>query len=158
MKSEKVLKAILVLSLAGAAQDKPNFNGYWLLDTGKSDFGHFPVPDTQTNVIEHKGESIKLTQTIKSPHVPGGEASTERHYTTDGKENVNRLGPRDVKSMCRWAGNKLIIVTKLETPDGTGEIEDSWELTDGGKEMVVLRDFKEPDGGGVQKLLFKKQQ
>ncbi len=82
----------------------------------------------------------------------------ERHYTTDGKESVNRLGPRDAKSTSRWAGNKLIIVTKLETPDGTGEIDESWELTDGGKQMVVSRDFKEPDGGGVQRLLFKRQQ
>jgi hypothetical protein len=149
---------VLLLSLAAVAQDKPNFTGTWLLAIEKSDFSHFPVPDAQTNVIEHKGPNIKLTQTIRSASVPGGEASWERHYTTDGKESVNRLGPRDAKSTSKWAGNKLIIVTKLETPDGTSEIEESWELTDGGKQMVVSRDFKEPDGGGVQRLLFKKQQ
>jgi hypothetical protein len=148
---------ILLLSLAAAAQDRPNFTGNWHLDIEKSDFSHFPVPDTQTNVIEHKDPNIKLAQTIRSASVPGGEASTERHYTTDGKESVNRLGLRDAKSISKWVGNRLIIVTKLETPDGTGEIEESWELTDGGKQMVVSRDFKEPDGGGVQRLLFKKQ-
>jgi hypothetical protein len=154
---KNVLKAILVLSLAATAQDKPNFSGRWSLDIGKSDFSHFPVPDTQTNVIEHQRESIKLVQTIWSPSVPGGEASSERRYTTDGKENVNQVGGRDLTSTCKWAGNKLIIITKLDTPEGSREIEESWELIEGGKEMAVVRDFKEPDGGGVQKLRFGKQ-
>ena len=149
---------ILLLSLAVVAQDKPNFSGRWLLEIEKSDFSHFPVPDAQTNVIEHKGSNIKVTQTIRVASMPGGEASSERHYTTDGKESVNRLGPRDAKSTVKWDGNKMIIITMLETPDGTGEIEESWELTGGGKQMAVSRDFKEPDGGGVQRLLFKKQQ
>jgi hypothetical protein len=149
---------ILLLSLAAVAQDKPNFTGNWLLQIEKSDFSHFPVPDTQTNVIEHKGSNINLRQKITSASIPGGEASTERHYTTDGKESVNKLGPRDAKSTIKWDGNKMIIITKLEIPGGSGEIEESWELADGGRQMAVSRDFKEPDGGGVQKLLFKKQE
>jgi len=139
------------------AQDKPNFSGNWTLDTAKSDFGQFPVPDTQTNLIEHQGINIKLTQTIKGDAVPGGEASSERNYTTDGKPNVNRLGQQDVKSISRWDGNTLIVETKLETPDGTVEIRDAWELTNGGKRMVVSRDFKDLQSGGRQRFVFHKQ-
>lgn len=62
---------ILLFSLAVIAQDKPNFSGSWLLQIEKSDFSHFPVPDTQINVIEHKAVDIKLTQTIRSASVPG---------------------------------------------------------------------------------------
>ncbi len=157
MKSWTVLLGVvLLLSSAAVAQDKPNFSGKWTLDTSKSDFGEFPVPDTQTNVIEHKDPNIKLTQTIRGQAVPGGEASSERHYTTDGKESSNKLGPQDLKSTCNWDGNKLAINTKLETPDGTVEIKDSWELTDGGKQMVVTRYFKGPQGESTQRLLFKK--
>ena len=148
---------VLLLSLAAAAQDKPNFSGKWLLDMEKSEFSHFPPPMAQTNAIEHQGVNIKLTQTIRISDGPDGEASFERHYTTDGHENVNKLGPRDAKSTSRWDGGKLIILMRLETPDGTGEIEESWALAEGGKQMVVSRDFKEPDGGGIQRLLFKRQ-
>ena len=149
---------ILLMSLAAVAQDKPNFGGTWLLDVEKSNFSHFPVPVAQTNAIEHQGVNIKLTQIIRNSPGPDGEVSLERRYTTDGKENLNKLGPADAKSTVKWEGNKMIIVTKLETPAGTGEIDESWELNDGGKQMVVSRDFNEPDGGGVQRLLFKRQQ
>ena len=127
-----LLEVILLLSSAAVAQGKPGFSGKWALDTVKSDFGELPVPDSQTNIIEHKDPNIKLTQTIRGANVSGGEASSERHYTTDGKESSNKLGQQEVKSTCRWDGNKLVINTKLETPDGTVEIKDSWELTDGG--------------------------
>jgi hypothetical protein len=109
---------------------------------------------TDKNVIEHKDPNIKVTQTVRGEAVPGGEASIERHYTTDGKESVNRLGPQDAKSTAKWDGNKVVIETKLETPDGTVEIKDSWELTEGGKQLVVSRNFN----GDRQRLLFNKRQ
>ena len=152
-----LLQVILLLSSAAVAQDKPNFSGKWALDTAKSDFGELPAPDSQTNVIEHKDPNIKLTQTIRGASVSGGEASSERRYTTDGKESPNKLGQQEVKSTCTWHGNKLVIDTKLEAPEGTLDIKDSWELTDGGKQMVVTRDFKGPQGERTQRLLFNKQ-
>ena len=152
-----LLQVILLLSSAAVAQDKPNFSGKWALDTAKSDFGELPGPDTQTNVIEHKDPNIKLTQTIRGASVSGGKASSERRYTTDGKESPNKLGQQEVKSTCTWHGNKLVIDTKLEAPEGTLDIKDSWELTDGGKQMVVTRDFKGPQGERTQRLLFNKQ-
>ena len=158
MKSCTILLGILLLSSAAVAQDKPNFSGTWALDTVKSDFGELPVPDTQTNVIDHKDSNIELTQTIRGQAVPGGEASSERHYTSDGKENSNKVGEQDVKSTCKWDGKQLVIGTKLETPNGTVEIKDSWELADGGKQMAVTRNFKGPQGERNQRLLFNKQQ
>jgi len=158
MKPLRIFLAFLLLfSLTVLAQDKPNFSGKWQLDTAKSEFGQFPAPDTQTNVIDHKEPDIRLKQTIKSEAVPGGEATVDRHYTTDGKENVNEVRPQQVKSTAKWEGNKLLINTKLEIPDGTIEIKDSWELTDGGKQLLVIREFKTPQGDQQQKLLFNKQ-
>jgi uncharacterized lipoprotein YehR (DUF1307 family) len=159
MKSCMILLAvILLLPLTAVAQDKPNFSGKWGLDTRKSDFGEFPVPDSQTNVIEHKGTSIKLTQTIKGDAITGGVASTERHYTTDGKESSNKVGQQELTSICKWDGNKLVIDTKLQSPDGPVEIKDSWELADGGKRLVVARMFKGPQGERGQRLVFNSQE
>lgn len=158
MKKTAILIALVVLlSLCAAADDKPNFSGKWVLDKGQSDFGDFPSPDSQTNVIEHKEPDIKLTQTVKGDAIPGGEATTERHYTTDGKENVNHLGPAEVKSTSKWDGSKLITVAKLETPNGTVEIKDSWELAESGKQFIINRNFKSQGGERNQKLVFNKQ-
>ena len=153
-----LLQVILLLSSAAVAQDKPNFSGKWALDTAKSDFGELPAPDSQTNIIEHKDPNIKLTQTIRGQDVSGGEASSERYYTTDGKESSNKVGQQEVKSTCRWDGKRLVIDTKLDTPAGPVEIKDSWELADGGKQLVAKRDFKGPQGERSQRLLFNKQQ
>jgi len=62
-----------------------------------------------------------------------------------------------VKSTSKWDGNKLVIHTKLESPNGTVDINDSWELTEGGKQMVVTRHFKGPQGERSQTLVFYKQ-
>jgi hypothetical protein len=157
MKSCTLLLGILLLSSVAIAQDKPNLSGKWVLDTAKSDFGELPAPESQTNIIEHKDTDIKLTQTIRGQAVPGGEASSERRYTTDRKEISNKVGQQEVKSTCKWDGNQLVIDTKLETPSGTTVIKDSWELTGGGKQMVVTRNFKGPQGERTQKLYFNKQ-
>src|SRR5579864_2823942 len=148
----------LALALSPAiAQDKPNFSGKWVLDTAASDFGDFPAPDSQINVVDHQEPNIHLTQTIRGEAVPGGEATSDRHYTTDAKENTNKIGGREIKSTTRWDNHKLVTIVKLETPDGTVEIKDSWELGGEGKQLVVTRDFKGPQGERNQKLVFTKQ-
>jgi hypothetical protein len=151
------MAAMLLLSLAATAQDKPDFSGKWQLDVAKSDFGEFPVPDSQTNVIEQKDRNIKLTQTIRGEAVPGGEASMEREFITDNKEHSVKIGPADARSTATWNGDALVIDTKIETPAGTMQIGDSWKLTDGGKQIVVTRDFKTPQGEQHQRLVFNKQ-
>lgn len=154
----KCLLAIaLALSLCAVAQDKPDFSGTWQLDVAKSDFGGLASPDSQTNAIQHKGVNIKLNQTIQGEAVHGGETSTERNYKTDGTPTVNKLGPSDAASTATWDGNTLVIVTRLETPDGNLEVKDFWKLESGGKQMVVSREFKNQDGGGTQRLLFQRQ-
>jgi hypothetical protein len=67
------LDAILLaatFALTAAAQDKPNFSGKWVLDPQQSDFGDFPAPQSQVNVIDHKEPKIKLTQTIRGDAIP----------------------------------------------------------------------------------------
>jgi len=145
---------LIVLSLAFAAADKSNFSSTWVLDTAKSDFGETSVPPIQTNVIEHKEPNIRMTTTSKSPQ---GEHTTGRSYTTDGRENTNSIGPGVAKSTSKWDGAKLLTKTKIEGPDGTLEIDDLWELADGGKQMIIRRDFKGPQGEASQKLIYRKK-
>ena len=146
--------ALLWLPFTSGAQDKPNLSGTWVLDTEKNDFGDLPVTGSQTNVIDHTEPNIKLTQTIEGEFVPDGRASTQRRYSTDGKETMNVLGDRPVKSTTRWEGNRLLTDTTLEAPAGKIEIKDSWEITADRKQMTITRNFKSPEGERQQKLVF----
>ena len=145
---------LIVLSLAFAAADKPDFSGTWVLDTAKSDLGVTSVPPIQTNVIDHKEPNIRMTTMSKGQQ---GEHTTERSYTTDGKGNTNSIGPGVAKSTSKWDGAKLVTKTKMEGPDGTLEIDDLCELADGGKQMIIRRDFKGPQGKASQKLVYHKK-
>jgi hypothetical protein len=149
--------AVLLAAWIANAQDRPNFSGTWVLDTEKSDFGDLPIPGSQTNVIDQSEPDIQLTQTITGESVPGGRASTQRHYSTDGKESSNDLGGRQVKSTARWDGNRLLVETRLDAPEGKIAIRDLWEMTSDRKQMTITRDFQGPQGDHHQKLIFNQQ-
>jgi hypothetical protein len=148
------LALLLALSLAFAAADKSDFSGTWVLDHAQSDFGVTSVPPLQTNVIEHKEPNIRMATTSKGDR---GTHTTERSYITDGKEHTLDVGPGRAKSTSKWDGAKLVTQTKIEGPDGILEIDDLWELADGGKQMIIRRDFKGPQGEASQKLVYRKK-
>ncbi len=147
--------ALLAVASAGFSQDaKPNFSGKWVLDTGKSDFGALPGPNSRTDVIDHQDPKLKVNSTIKGPQ---GERVVERSYTTDGKENTNTQGNTEVKSKTRWEGKQLVTELKLEIQGNPVEIKDVWELGEDGKVLTMKRDLKSSQGETSQKLHFDKQ-
>jgi hypothetical protein len=148
---------LLVIAAAGA-QAKPDFSGKWVLDVAKSDFGQAPAPESIVHVVVHKEPNVTITTTQKSG---GGETTNERKLTTDGKENVNRLkmmgGEQEAKSTSKWDGGKLTTTTKLDMQGMAVELQDTWELSDGGKVLTVVRQTTAPQGSLTQKFVFNKQ-
>src|SRR5438876_12143671 len=108
MKLKAVLPVVLAVgALLAVGQDKaPDLTGKWKLDTAKSDFGMLPPIESQTNTIDYKDPKLKIATTVKGAQ---GERSFESNYTTDGKENTNQQGPRDIKTTASWAGKKLVM-------------------------------------------------
>jgi hypothetical protein len=149
--------AVILFVFAAGAQGQPDFSGTWLLDTGKSDFGDLAAPISQTNVIEHKDASIDVIQTITSENIPGGTASTRRHYSTDGKETSSGTGGTQLKFTAKWDGGRLLVHTTSETPVGRTEIDDVWELREAGGPLVITRRLKLEQGDHQQKLVFNKE-
>jgi hypothetical protein len=137
---------------------KPNFSGTWNLDVAKSDFGGAPAPDSIVHVIEHKDPSLKVTTTQKGQQ---GEVTNTRNLTTDGKETVNKMrtmvGEQDVTSTTKWNGNKLANVYKVDIQGTAIEINEAWEVSEGGKVLSVSRDVKTPQGDFHQQYVFNKQ-
>jgi hypothetical protein len=153
-----VCGAALLLTLSAAAQGIPDFSGTWTLDAAKSDFGPMPPPESVVMVIDHKEPALKVATTQKSQM---GDASNESTYTTDGKENLNKMrspgGDQDVKSTTKWSGKTLVTSRTIDAQGMSIGIDDAWELSADGKVLTVTRQLKTPQGDFSTKLVFNKK-
>ena len=99
-----------------------------------------PAPNSRTDKIKHEDPALKITTTQKSQQ---GELTNTRNLTTDGKESVNKMrtmaGEQDVKSTTTWNGNKLANAFKLDIQGSAIDINETWELSDGGKVLSVAQ-------------------
>jgi hypothetical protein len=150
---------IFLLAGSAVAQNAtPNFSGTWNLDVAKSDFGPAPPPDSVVMVIDHKEPNLKVTTTQKGAP---GDTTNESNITTDGKANVNKLrtmgGELDVNSTSTWNGKKLATTRTFEVQGMSIAMNDSWELSDDGKVMTMVREIKTPQGDFGTKMVFNKK-
>lgn len=151
--------AILFLVASALAQGAvPNFSGTWDLDVAKSDFGPAPPPESVVMVIDHKEPNIKTTTTQKGTQ---GDATNVSNITTDGKENVNKLqamgAEQDIRSTSKWSGKQLATERTLEIQGMTIGMNDSWELSDDGKVMTIVRQIDTPQGAFATKMILNKK-
>ena len=150
--------AIVLLAASVYAQGLPNFTGTWTFDAAKSDFGPIPPPESIVMVIDHKEPTLKVNVTQKTPM---GEAANDSTYTTDGKDNINKMrspaGEQDVKSTTKWNGKTLTTSRTIEAQGMSIGIDDAWELSADGKVMTINRQLKTPQGDFSTKIVLNKQ-
>jgi hypothetical protein len=153
----KTMVAVLTVTAFAAtlaAQGKPNFSGTWKLNVTKSDFGPLPAPSSRTDVIEHADPALKISTTAENPQ---GKQSTTASYTTDGKEVLNKMGPREVKSIVTWEGNTLVVNSKFSFNDNDVTVKSVWTLSDDGKTLTQNAHLAAQMGEADQKMVFEKQ-
>lgn len=137
------------------AQQKPDFSGTWKLNVAKSEFGPLPAPTSRTDVITHKEPSLSNSVTAEGAQ---GKQEYTLSYTIDGKEALNKMGPREVKSTLKWVGSDLVISSKFVFNDMDVTSESTWTLSPDGKTLTVKAHFKSAMGEADQKLVFEKQE
>ena len=150
---------VLLLPVSAWLQDtKPNLTGKWSLDIAKSEFGPIPPPESMVAVIEHQEPNVRITTTQKSPD---GEIVNSRSLTTDGKPNTNKLktmgGEVEVKSTTSWDGKKLRTSFTLEVAGGAIDVAEALELSEDGKSLILVRDYKSAQGPFMTRAVFNKQ-
>jgi hypothetical protein len=149
---------LLALTLSPSAQGAPNFTGTWALDAAKSDFGPMPPPESVVMVVDHKEPSLKVTITQKTQM---GEATNSSTYTTDGKDNVNKMrspaGEQDVKSTTKWNGKMLATSRTIEAQGMSIGIDETWDLSADGKVLTIDRTLKTPQGDFSTKMAMNKK-
>ena len=150
--------AAVLLTVSLSAQGLPNFTGTWTLDAAKSDFGPIPPPESIVMVIDHKEPTLKVNVTQKTPM---GEAANDSTYTTDGKNNINKMrspaGEQDVKSTTKWNGKTLTTSRTIEAQGMSIGIEETWDLAADGKVLTINRMLKTPQGDFDTKITLNKK-
>jgi len=150
--------AAVLLTVSLSAQGLPNFTGTWTLDAAKSDFGPIPPPESIVMVIDHKEPTLKVNVTQKTPM---GEAANDSTYTTDGKDNINKMrspaGEQDVKSTTKWNGKTLTTSRTIEAQGMSIGIEETWDLSADGKVLTINRMLKTPQGDFNTKITLNKK-
>jgi len=150
--------AAVLLTVSLSAQGLPNFTGTWTLDAAKSDFGPIPPPESIVMVIDHKEPTLKVSVTQKTPM---GEAANDSTYTTDGKDNINKMrspaGEQDVKSTTKWNEKTLTTSRTIEAQGMSIGIEETWDLAADGKVLTINRMLKTPQGDFNTKITLNKK-
>ncbi|MGH7469048.1 MAG: hypothetical protein ACRENP_13920 [Longimicrobiales bacterium] len=141
--------AMLLWVSAVSAQDKPNFAGKWEPDAAKNEaaggggggarggggrggMGLGPI----TVAVDAAGLSV-------TRETQNGPVTTV--YKLDGSETAITMGQMEAKATAKWDGAKIVIVQKVQTPNGerVSTIEYSMEGSN-----LVIATTQPPRGGG----------
>jgi hypothetical protein len=151
---------VLTLCLLAMAAPKPNFNGAWVMDRGRS-FG-LPGNMQQTMTVIQTEDRIEVeTRLIQ----PDNERTVKDTYVLDGKEHeftplaAPNAPPAKGKRTANWLpdGNGLVVneVTTTDTPKGqvTTQITKKWTFT-GEDELTIAVYVDGPNGSYEAKRIF----
>ena len=168
MKKNLILAAVAVFAFAIAANAQDgNFSGTWNLDVSKSKIVGPPI-ESQTLVVTHSGDELKVEQTTKrgappagAPQGPppgggggrggmmgGGDGTMT--YTLDGKGKAStmstQMGDLQITTTAKQDGSKIEITRSIETPMGARSTSEKWTLgTDG--TLTIESQRPNRDGG-----------
>jgi hypothetical protein len=162
----KLLIGALTLAAAasvGFAQGKTDLSGTWRLNVAKSDFGPVPGPNTQTDVIEQNGQTIKINVTAEGDE---GKMQYTQTLTTDGREvTISPDSPGahpnpevTLQSIsAAWNGASLDVSQKLTYGSDPVTGVSHYTLSADGKVLTVSSDYQSPMGEAQRTFIFEKQ-
>ncbi|HXG55227.1 MAG TPA: hypothetical protein VNJ03_07580 [Vicinamibacterales bacterium] len=162
------LMAAAILSVASMAfAQTPDFSGTWTVDASAMPAPMAPATPPATppaGAPAGRGGGrgmmagpMTVTQTATTLTVArtAGENKIVTVYKLDGTESVNKQTMQgnevEIKSMAKFDGRKLSIVTKTPAPDGTMRENTAVWTMDGGNLVIETTNAR-----GTQKRVYKK--
>ncbi len=156
-----VVSAAAVLALPGWAQQGTRLNGTWKLDVAKSNFGQFPPPSSETDVIQITGTSFKQQVTSATQR---GSSTYTRACTINGKEtplspdNPNaHIGPVLLsKILCAWDGDAVVVTegAKMGGNDLTDKL--TFSVSSDGNTMTLTSHITSPTLNADRKMIYER--
>jgi len=176
MKKKIILTTIISLFLASilvsAQTSRPDYDGKWELDAGKSKLpATMRIESMALRVTQTEKELIVTSMTRRAQGNAeagamkrGGEQTAI--YNLEGKESVTETGSgtmasKETRKASFTADGKLNLnftrSFKSETGDVNLKTNEIWELTDEGKTLKVTRYMETPRGATNAEMYFTKE-
>ena len=147
-----IFAALLAAAYAFAA---PNLTGDWKLNIPHSNYGTMPAPQAVTRKIKMQGVDLNMSTYQKTAQ---REGTSELHYTTDGKECVNKVTNGESKGTAFWAGDSLVIQSSQQIQGAELKSREIWVLSADGKTLTITTHLTLPQQGEFDvKQVFEKQ-
>jgi len=132
-----------------AAQE--SLSGEWVLDTGASQFGNSPVPDSAFLSIEATGEKLVMTGVrYFSEH---GTRHTWFDMPIDGEVHPVKTDEGEFDSTASWDDSTLVIWRIAESNVGELELNERLSLRDDGASLVRDIEIEIPGMGQAFQVL-----
>jgi len=147
------MRRFLLLSLTPTALfAQTDFNGSWVMNKAKSDFGNMPeqmVPEKLALKITSSESNLKTVTTQVGAR---GENTSEASYVLDGKTaNANRGQGGEVKTIAKWDGADIAMTSSREVQGMTLTIEQKLTKTSADTLLMTTKVGGTPMGDIVMK-------
>lgn len=185
MKKLAILTAVFCLfSLSAFAQTKTNFAGSWEMDVKKSKLPEMSRVEAMTMKVTQTDKDLKVESTTKRTARPegdgagagnrrggwggglGGDGTQTFNYSLEGKETATEAVAGIPAASATLKANlekdgKLNLSSTRKFNSQMGEVtvttKETWELTDGGKTLKIMREIQSPRGAQTSEMYFTKK-
>jgi len=138
-----------------AAHPLAGFDGRWVLDAGRSDFGSaHSVLRSREDELASDGERLRVRS--RSVRANGDSTSLDYVYCADSTSE-NLLSGQLVRTTGRHAGNAIEFVSVVKLLLLELRAEERWSLAAAGDTLVMERTARSPLGNQHQVLYFAKR-
>jgi hypothetical protein len=138
------------LALLVQAQSKPNVSGTWKMNAEKSKFER-GAPKAISIKFDQQGSTLNESLTLTNDQ---GERTVNFTYTLEGKESLQQLEGRQIKTTAKWEGESLVI--EFKNDEGFNFLRKIIVSGDG-KTMTIDVKQKSPNGAANDIVVLEKQ-
>jgi hypothetical protein len=132
--------------------DKPDFTGWWSLNTAKTNYGGYPGPSAYRRAISHGGGSISMVSEQSGGQGDGVNTLT---VATDGKPVAVIVNQTPTIVTANWDGGGLIMRVAVESY--RVEFMDRLHLSADGTELISEVEITSTQGKAALTIVFDRQ-
>ncbi len=145
--------AVLLVAVAAAAQEKPNFSGTWKQNMEKS-----PTKSSwlksYLNKIEQNDATLKVTTTTVGDR---GERSYDRTYSIGKEEKSQDHEGDEFTTTVKFDAGSLVFETTEKERGAILTTRETWTLSADGKTLTKVLKRSGPRGDSEQQYVLEKQ-
>ena len=151
--TRSIVAVVLAASAAHAQAKQPSLSGEWTLNPGKSDFGAMPAPTSGLSATTVQSPaSFKLTTVVT-----GGPTVTQEFPLSAKDTTWTAPDGQPATSSSSWAGDTLVINTKLQRQGMDISLVGRWSTSADGKTMTMMQQSTTPMGPMNVTLVFDRK-